>query len=520
MALCSLNLHWLRTATSLLLAAWLAQVIGPGAFAQTRNKSKRPRELPLFQKQHGDLHDRFAKGCEEIARYCDDKNLTVEADHIRLLAQTVNSSELRVSPLPRGVQAPPRNDMTADERHWRTQLRFQQQEYAKELYLLSRRVLGAGYVGFSFDLVREVALHDPDHVSARKVLGFVRAGDEWVSPFEASMIRAKKEWHDQFGWLPFDHVERYVAGERFYKNRWISAAKEAELRRDFSSAWEIRTEHYLVKTNHSLERGVELAKKLESFHGVFFHLMAGFFNTPEQMRQLFAGQNGPAAQSKPNVVHFYRTRDEYLQALRKETSQPVEITRGMYFPRNGIAFFFYDPDLEADGTLYHEATHQLLSGSRPQTGEIGIKGDFWIIEGIACYMESFHRDGDSYSVGDAGHDRIRAAQAHLANDQYYVPLREFTRMGMQPFQSAREIRKNYSQAAALAHFFLHYDHGRYRDALIEHLSQIYSPVRSVREAPESLEDLTGVEAEELDAQYREYISGLTARAGRAHVSER
>lgn len=486
--------------------------------AQTRSRGKRPRELPLLQRQYRELHDKFSRACDEIARFCDDRNLAVEAEHVRAVARLIDSDELRLTPLPRGVQPAPRNDLPADERHWRTQLRFQEQEYAKELYLLSRRVLGAGYVGFSYDLVREVALHDPDHVSARKILGYVRSGDEWVSPFEASMIRAKKQWHEQFGWLPYDHVERYAAGERFYKNRWISAAKEAELRRDFSNAWEVRTDHYLVKTNHSLEQGVELAKKLENFHDVFFHLMAGFFNTPDQMRQLFAGQNGTSAPSRPNVVHFYRTRDEYMQALRKETNQPIEITRGIYFPRNGIAFFYYDPDSDADGTLYHEATHQLLSGSRPQTGEIGMKGDFWLIEGIACYMESFHRDGDSFSVGDPGHDRIRAAQAHLANEQYYVPIREFTRMGMQAFQSAQEIRKNYSQAAALTHFFLHYDNGRYRDALIEYLSQIYSPVKAIRESPDSLEELTGVDAPDLDAQYRLYIKGLSPRPGRARVS--
>ena len=45
-------------------------------------------------------------------------------------------------------------------------------------------------------------------------------------------------------------------------------------------------------------------------------------------------------------------------------------------------------------------------------------------------------------------------------------------MGMQEFQSSRDIAKRYSQAAGLAHFFMHYDNGRYRDVLIEHLSEI------------------------------------------------
>jgi hypothetical protein len=195
--------------------------------------------------------------------------------------------------------------------------------------------------------------------------------------------------------------------------------------------------------------------------------------------------------------------------VRKETDQPVEITRGIYFPRTEIAHFFYDADAD-DSTLYHEATHQLLSGSRPRIGDIGIKANFWIIEGIACYMESFHREGGRFAVGDPQHERIRAARAHFVNDGYYVPFGDFSRMGMAAFQGAPEgkLRKNYSQGAALTHFFMHYDDGRYREALIEHLSQIYSPKKFVRESPESLEDLTGVEGEELDQQYGGYIREL------------
>jgi hypothetical protein len=323
------------------------------------------------------------------------------------------------------------------------------------------------------------------------------------------MQREKKVWHEKFGWLPREHVDRYERGERFFNNRWMSDAKEAESRRNFKYAWEIRTEHYLVKTNHSLERGVQLAKKLEDYYGLFFQLMAGFFNSPDQVQQLFAGGAArPPATNRQHVVHYYKERDEYLAALRLETTQPIEITRGMYFPRNGIAFFFFDPENDDDSTLYHEATHQLLSGSRPKAGEIGMKANFWIIEGIACYMESFHREGDRFAVGDPRHGRIQAARAHLVNDNYHVPLREFTRMGMYPYQNSPNIRKNYSQGAALTHFFMHYDDGRYREALIEHLSQMYSDNRMTREVPESLEDLTGVEAEELDQQYLRYLRAL------------
>lgn len=495
------GLIWFLTVGSLVLT-------GDFVHAQGR-KSKRPgRDLPLLIKQHTDLHAKFARSMEDLARACDEKGLKSEAERIRALAAPLETAEVRLNSLPRDAQPQLPGDLPPDERFWRTQLQHHQQEYAKNLYLLSRQVLNAGHVSLAFDLVREVAVHDPDHAGARKILGFVRSKNKWVSPFEALMVKAKKVWHDQFGWIPEEHVDRYERGERLVERRWVSAAKEAEIRRDFDNAWEIKTEHYLVRTNHSLERGVELARKLEDFHGLFFQTFAGYFSNQDQLKQLYE----PAARAlpipEPNEVHYYRTRDEYIQVLKQKTEQDIEMTQGIYFPVNGIAYFFENPEAEGDSTLYHEATHQLLSGSR-KTGPIGMKANFWVIEGIACYMESFQRDGDRFSVGDPAHVRVQAARMNFMKDGYYVPLREFSAMGMKPFQLDKNVRKNYSQSAALCHFFMHYEEGRYREALIEHLSQIYSTREKVRESPDSLSTLTGVDNEELDRQYGKYIQTLS-----------
>lgn len=498
-----------------LLAALLAAVLAgptPGpAQAWGQRKPRAPRDVAPLRKQHAERFAQFQAALLELAAECEGQGMADAAGFIRLLAEPVAADELKVASLPRRVEESAPGDLPEVERSWRARLKAVRQDYARDLYVLSRQVLNSGHVGLAWDLVREVAAHDPDHAPARKMLGYVRSGDEWVSPFEARMLREKKSWHERFGWIPKDHVDRYERGERYYKNRWISAEKEAELRRDFANAWEVRTEHYLVRTNQSLERGVELARKLEAFHGLFFQLLAGFFTSQEQVQRLMAGTADSRAPAKPNVVHYYQSREEYINVLKRETNQPVEITKGIFFARSGIAYFFHDPDAADDSTLYHEATHQLLSRSRPQATEIGMRANFWAIEGIACYMESFKNQEGRLVVGDPLHGRIQSARYHYLQDRYYVPLREFSRMGMMPFQTAREIKKNYSQGAALVHFFLHYDSGRYREAFIEYLSQIYSPVKGVRESPEALEDLIGLPAEELDAQYGQYVQNLGAK---------
>jgi hypothetical protein len=493
-------------------------------YSQARGKGgKGARDVSAFRKKYAELRLNYIDALVDLARVCEtEKKLPEAAAQIRALVAPLDDSELRLVPLPREVQQPLKADLPADERFWRTQLRSRQQGFAKDLYALSREALRAGHVSFAVDVVREILLHDGDQKDARKILGFVRSGDEWVSAFEKEKLKRKEVWTEKYGWLPRDHVERYERGERYYNRRWISTDDEARIHREFLNAWEIRTEHYLVKTNHSLERGVELARKLEDFHGLFFQMMAGFFNSAADVEQLLAGRdaNPMARAGRQNIVHYYRSRDEYVAALKGETNQPVEITRGMFFPRNMIAYFFFDPNSDDDSTLYHEATHQLLSGSRPKTGDIGIKSDFWIIEGIACYMESFRREGDRFSVGDPDHIRLRAARQHFVDEGFFIPLRELSRMGMVAFQGIDKPRlgKIYSQGAALTHFFMHYDEGRYREALIEHLSQIYSPTLAVRENPDSLEVLTGVADEVLDRQYGDYVRQLVPPQSKQRAS--
>lgn len=505
--------RWFPTIVALVVGIAILQSASP---AHAQAKRKVARDLSAFVKQHAELHKNFAKALEAIAVECDEKNLAEAAANVRLLAAPIDTSRLRVTPLPRDVQPDLPIDLPPDERFWRTQTRLQRKDYSQKLYQLSRHALDSGHVSFAFDLVRETAFHEPDHPTARKILGFVRSGTEWMSPFEAVKLKSGQVWHDRFGWLPKSHVERYEKGERFVRGRWMSEAKADIAHEDFRNAWEIRTEHFQIKTNHSLDRGVELATKLEEFHTVFFQTFASFFHTPEAMKSLFSGSDGAARViAAPYKVYFYRTKDEYLAELRPKTNQPIEITNGMFFPETGISYFFDGPNAkeeELDATLYHEATHQLFSVARPRAVPIGQRSDFWIIEGIACYMESFvcDRENHQVSLGDPFYSRFVAARLHLENDKYYVPLQEFTRMGMAPYQSVKQphIAWNYSQGAALAHFFMHFDNGRYRDDLIEHLSQIYSDTKRTRDAPAGLDELTGVPFGELDQQYQAYLKTL------------
>jgi hypothetical protein len=470
------------------------------------------QSLELLQRNHAELHQAFAKSLAEIAEYCDGKGFDEPAARIRKLAVPLDVRVLRIEALPMGRQPELPGDLPPDERYWQVQLRHHQKKYATDLYLLSRRALKAGHPSYAYHLIREVARHDPDHSQARRLLGFVQFGGEWVTPFTRENLRKRHVRHEQFGWLPQVHVERYENDERYFKGRWISREQEAEIRRDFKNAWEIRTDHYLIKTNVSLERGVELGDALEDFHQFFVQTFAGFFNTPAQMQRLFEGGVGSQRSPKvaqPYVIHFYRTKDEYVARL-KSRIPVIEETNGLYLTDERVAHFFQnsDPNVNSETTLFHEASHQLFFESHPQLRPIAEKANFWITEGIACYLESFRRENGRSSVGDPRYTWFEAARFRYLVDGYYVPLAQFASMGLQEFQYNRNMRRNYSQASGLVHFFMHYQGGIYRDALIEHLSQLYSPNARLRETPASLAELTGVSFDELDRQYGQYVRSV------------
>jgi hypothetical protein len=467
--------------------------------------------LTVLQDNHRQRYREFAAQLEKLAQACDEKGLKSGSDAVRSRVISPDPQSHKLRALPTEVTDIPVN-LPGGERFWRTNLRSLEKDYAQDLYLLSRRALNDGYPSHAYGLVREAATHDPDHPAARKILGFVRQGNEWVTQFAASQIKKGNVWHEEFGWLPKRDLERYSKGERNFKNRWVSAEKERELRRDFSEAWEVRTDHYLIRTNVSLERGVELGRALEDFHEFFYETFAGFFNTREQMMKLFDGTaKAVTANPRPYLIHYYRTREEYVDRLKKDFPN-IGITNGIYLTTGRTAHFYDDPDNDNEATLFHEGTHQLFFESHVLNRSIGERAHFWIIEGIACYMESFQRKNGTFSLGDPKYIRFAGARNNLLQKNYYVPLREFSGMGMQEFQHAPELAKNYTQASGLARFFMEYDDGRYREALVKHLTQLYSSNSRERDSAPGLDKLTGVEFEELDREYAEDAAQLSKAA--------
>lgn len=495
----------------LLLTQWLL----PPTFAAPPGSATQAEKLVG---QRAEIYGRFFKQLDEIILWAEQKQLPDAVAELKRWQTPIDGQQLLGKRLPRLKQPEVPRDIPQVERDWQIALKVAREAHAKDLYLLSRRIVNEGQPSFAYAVLREVLHFDPDHERARSLLGYVQYGEEWMSPFAAKMAKKNMVWHDRFGWLPEANVKRYEAGERLVQTRWVSAEREESERQDFQKAWEIETEHYRVKTNVGLERGVELARKLEVFHDYFHNSFAAFFNSPEQLKKLFSSDSAArgARVVKPFEIHFFRTKAEYVNRLKK-TNPQIEITNGIYMPDDRIAYFFENPETEVESTLFHEATHQILfelrGATRPGAAEAWDREHFWIVEGFACYMESFRQTDDGVTIGNPKYIRFDAAAYRLLHDKYYVPLSRFASMGKLVFQSDSNIEKNYSQASGLTHFFLHYDGGRYRDALVQHLQLLYRPGAGNKLTP-GLDRLTGTPYERLDEQYREHMQNLDRRSQR------
>ena len=70
----------------------------------------------------------------------------------------------------------------------------------------------------------------------------------------------------------------------------MTSAAEGSLRTDIKRGWRIESEHYAVTTNHSLEEGVALSRRLETLYAVWQQAFAGYQSSEAEIARRFEGR--------------------------------------------------------------------------------------------------------------------------------------------------------------------------------------------------------------------------------------
>ncbi len=446
---------------------------------------------------HEALLSRYAAQLDELAASCRRQQLPEAAEELQNWLPPREPDKFTLFVLPSALSTSAADDAPAAE--WRTRWQRLRETQAGALFALAEQAVKNRQPSLAMQLVTETVRENPDHEAGRRILGYTKFRDAWATPFELKQLKAGKVWHDDFGWLSESHVERYDRGQRYYLGRWMDADAEAKLRSDVKRGWKIESSHYVVTTNHSLAEGLRLSRQLENLHAIWQQVFAQYYTDQAELERRFAGGE-PRTNEKRHEVTYFRTRDEYSNQLRRIQPQ-IEITLGLYLDRQRTAYFFAG-DEQDPGTIYHEATHQLFQETRRVVANVGQRDNFWIVEGIACYMESLADHGDYFTLGGANAGRMPAARHRLLVDKFYVPLAELVALGMLDLQRDERLPRIYSQSSGLADFLMHDAKGRYREPLVEYLVAIYTG----KADPGTLAELSGVDYPTLDREYAEFMS--------------
>jgi len=447
------------------------------------------------------LQTKYADELKQLAAWCEEKGLEEQARQTLAVLGPHDPVKFYIPVLPDQLgPAKPPDGASPDVIEWDMRLNRLRREQAGALYDLARRAMRSQHAGLALELVLDAVRANPDNESVRRLLGYQKFQNQWHTIYEVKKLHSGMVWHEKFGWLPKAHVRRYEEGQRYFDGKWISAAEDAQRHGDISSGWDIETEHYSIRTNHSIEAGVALGVKQEDLYRLWQQMFIRYFASEDDVIALFDGRARPQrGLATRHQIVFFRDQDDYIHSLRSAMPN-IGISVGAYLDSMRIAYFFAGKDND-DRTLYHEATHQLFHELRKVAENVGRKDNFWIVEGIAMYMESLKKENGYYVLGGMDDERMVAARYRLLHDGFYVPLEQLTGYDMDKMQNDPKIATLYSQSAGLTHFLVHYDHGRYRDALVSYLTAVYTG----HDNPDTLAQLTGAGYSELDKQYHEFM---------------
>jgi len=347
-------------------------------------------------------------------------------------------------------------------------------------------------LAFIDECLRGVLKRDPNHAEARRLLGFLpREKTGWVTPYAASQLASGKLKDPTFGWVPADWVPHLKQGELPAprgSNRWLPTDQADALRREWKNGWTITTEHFEIHANVPLSGVIAFGQQLETFHQLFFSVMADLIGSEHLplARRLEKPGLQPSVSNRPrHQIYYFATREEYAQYLAPSPlGGGARESLGIYIPKKeskpfgGKSYFFNDVggQLDVTATLYHEVSHQLLFESAGQDDYARNVGNYWVFEGLGTYFETLQiADDGSLRVGGLVGPRIARAKERLIDRGELIPIEQFVAMGQRAFngEGGGDIYLHYVEAMALAVFLMQGDDGRYREPFLDYARDAY-----------------------------------------------
>ncbi len=352
------------------------------------------------------------------------------------------------------------------------------EEFVKDQKKLAEKCLAQGFPAHAYELLLWTLPFAPENKTLREnLLRQKNFKGKWYSAYEVQKAKQGLLLDPDYGWVSQNAIEALKAGKLEYKGKWLPKEKVEELRRDWENRWQYDTEHFLVHTNASLKDAVEFGREVERLYSFFFRVYVDFYVNPGQKPDPELVFGGGMKMQKKLVLHYYRSRESYLEAVKKDPdlkSDPLLVqSAGFYDPNTGKAYFYREPDGPDLTTIYHEVTHQIFG----ETYNDGPRPPVWMVEGQAVFME------DPVIRGQEGMERL------LAGAQPPMGIRPASPIDLLAFVSGTQTDEgfhgaargdNYATAGAVVHFFMMYEGGKYRSGFTKYCRESYKNVSENR----------------------------------------
>lgn len=234
----------------------------------------------------------------------------------------------------------------------------------------------------------------------------------------------------------------------------------------------IRTPHFVLESRAAREETEALAAQLESIYWVWTQVFFPFWADAEAFQAaLKSGGPIPATRRPPMRIVLFPDRAHYLHALRQVPG--IEQSHGYYSTEARATLMYAGPDAD-QATQFHEVTHQLFSeAARGKTAtSVGQKIGFWVVEGLACYMESLRMHRDYATTGGWEAPRLQYARYRLLQQRDSIDS-SITILGSEEARRLDDLAAWYGRAALLVHWMLDGDEPRLRTEFLEYAARLY-----------------------------------------------
>ncbi len=314
---------------------------------------------------------------------------------------------------------------------------------AKEAIRAAEEAAAEGNADAALGWIWRAAREDPTAEAPRRILGLPAGSASRVS------IRVGSAAPPQLGWPP----------------------------RSFLVA---QTPHFRIFSTASRRQAVAMAEDLERYRAVWSQAFRELWIGDAEVCQAVASGQPLEKQTTRVDVALFADRASYSKALAGDATA-AEVSTGYYAPEARLTLLYagasrargaQDQGASDRETRYHEITHQLLQET---CGEVvdapGLESGFWVLEGIASYMESVRFFDSFATVGGWESPRLQYARWRWLGGQAAPSLDVLAEEGRAAVQRRDDLAAWYSTVAAYTHLL--FDDPDRRPALLRYLRSVY-----------------------------------------------